>query len=513
MFHDIILTALEHTVRNRKVGLHSLLILGLVLGLLISVATAINLWTASNQIASIASDLFNSAESIASAQRVRTILSDYRRQTMLNSRPTSAERLQLLSNSERKLAEGIRFVEQFISSPEEIELVREMKLEAEKYLDRDRVLILQGYSPARAYSRSVTAFESAADAIQRVIEFNIKEAYAREVDAFARSAGFKRTTIVLIIGVVALVSAILFAFYRLIYGPLMHLRTQLGKYPAVPASAIEFRDETVREIDETSEAFHELIVRLEKLNEQKLTILAAIAHDLRNPLGAIKMSLDLLGEEGSDLSEAERRELVALVDRQVNQLRRLVDDILSTSQTQVGPMQLRTHLVDLRDPIHDVGTLFRATTTKHEIRLNLPAQPVFVEIDGVRMGQVLNNLITNAIKYSPDGGIVELSLRQRESTAILTVSDQGIGIGPEDLPFIFEPFRRSAASRKVAGGIGLGLAASRRIVEAHHGRITVRSEPRSGSTFVLELPVAQPKEIDHQSASSKPISPSVSYET
>ena len=494
-------------MQRKKVGLHFILVAGVFTGFLVSAAIAINLWMASDQITNIASHLYASAESIAAAQGIRASIGDYRRQAMLRQEASEKERLRRIADAEATLAQGLREAESFVSVPQEQDLVKEMRKHSEAYLAANRRLIERGLPVVRVYSLTGPAFEAAAEAIQRVVDINVAEAQHREEEALARSSGFKKTTIALLVCVLLAVTVLMFTFYRLIYNPIKRLRALLGRYPS-EKETLHFPEETVREIHETSQAFRGLIDRLERLNEQKVAFLAAVAHDLRNPLGAIQMSVDLLEETESEQSPAERAELIGVVDRQVTQLRRLLDDILDTAQFQGGQVSLSLQRMDLRSPVRDAGALFRSTSAKHDIRLDLPAKEVPVNVDPTRIGQVMNNLVSNAIKYSPDGGIIEISLRQRGNTAYLGISDQGMGIGREDLPFIFEPFRRTSASRKVAGGLGLGLAATRRIVEAHRGRIDVRSVPHEGTTFLIELPLAET-----QSASSRPMSPSVSYET
>ena len=146
---------------------------------------------------------------------------------------------------------------------------------------------------------------------------------------------------------------------------------------------------------------------------------------------------------------------------------------------------------DLVELCRETVELHRPTTENHRWVLDLPTEPVVIRCDATRIVQVLNNLISNALKYSPEGGLVRVALADAEDTAIVSVSDQGIGISPAERDTIFEPFRRSSTTRDTIPGVGLGLSVARRILEAHGGTIEVRSEEGRGSTFRFFLPHAQ----------------------
>jgi signal transduction histidine kinase len=133
--------------------------------------------------------------------------------------------------------------------------------------------------------------------------------------------------------------------------------------------------------------------------------------------------------------------------------------------------------------------LYAHTSRAHELRLHLPETPVVVRCDAARVEQVANNLVSNAIKYSPDGGRIDVSIERSADRAVLAISDEGVGIAQEELARIFQPFRRGIRLKDAVPGLGLGLATSRRIVERHGGRIEVASSPGCGSTFRVVLPV------------------------
>ncbi|MDQ3545841.1 MAG: HAMP domain-containing histidine kinase [Verrucomicrobiota bacterium] len=235
--------------------------------------------------------------------------------------------------------------------------------------------------------------------------------------------------------------------------------------------------------------FNELIAQLQLQRESQLRFLAGIAHDLRTPLQAIKLSAELLGDHLS----AEQRATVRTIDRQISQLDRQVGDLLDTTRIESGQLELRISEQDLAQLVETSAKVFRGLSARHRIQVTAPDKPIIYPCDPTRIGQVLNNLLSNAIKYSPSGGEITAALSASASGVEFAVTDQGIGISAEDLPHVFEPFRRTAATREAIPGVGLGLSVARRIAEAHGGSIEVKSVPAAGSSFTLSLPKTPPR--------------------
>jgi signal transduction histidine kinase len=232
-----------------------------------------------------------------------------------------------------------------------------------------------------------------------------------------------------------------------------------------------------------------MAVALERQYDNRLAFLGGVVHDLRNPLSVLKLSTALLGADRPAQAPQSSEKALAVVRRQVERLERMLEDLLDAARVEAGHLELRLSRRDLRDISRDVVETFRESSPNHELRLALPEQPLLVSCDPLRIEQVLTNLVSNAIKYSPRGGKVEVALEQPGSEAVLHVVDQGVGIPPDDQAHIFEPFRRSGASRELVAGAGLGLFVAQRIVEAHGGRIEVESRPGAGSTFRVRLPL------------------------
>ncbi|HSK77251.1 MAG TPA: ATP-binding protein [Thermoanaerobaculia bacterium] len=243
-----------------------------------------------------------------------------------------------------------------------------------------------------------------------------------------------------------------------------------------------------QELRDIAGSFNAMAEALSRQHENQMAFLAGVAHDLRNPLSALKMSSAMIGPEAPLPPEERIRHLLALVQRQVDRLDRMVGDFLDAARIEAGQLDLKIEEWDARDLAREVFELFRASSPQHEIELALPAEPVPLCCDPVRIEQVLNNFVSNAIKYSPRGGGVGITVETSRGETVFSVSDSGIGLSAEDLDAIFEPFHRARSSRDSIPGVGLGLFVARRIVEAHGGRIEVESLKDAGSTFRVRLP-------------------------
>jgi signal transduction histidine kinase len=217
--------------------------------------------------------------------------------------------------------------------------------------------------------------------------------------------------------------------------------------------------------------------------------LSIVSHELRTPLTTIKGYAQMLRRKLIDDPEGARFALN--IDSQVSRLGRLVDDLLDVTRFTRGQFQLRRGRVDLRPLLEDIVARFQIVAPGHILRLQLDDGPFEGYWDRDRLEQVLSNLVTNAVKYSPRGGEVTVSTRHDEGVLTVSIRDEGIGIKPEDQAHLFERFYRGANEQKDITGLGLGLYVTRRIVEAHGGKIAVESEPEKGSEFSFTLPLVR----------------------
>jgi signal transduction histidine kinase len=233
--------------------------------------------------------------------------------------------------------------------------------------------------------------------------------------------------------------------------------------------------------------FNDMAVSLARQYENQLSFLAAVAHDLRNPISTLKGSAEILSS-GRELPPETASKILSVIKRQVNGLDRMIGDLLDTSRIEAGHLELRIHDCDARPIAQNAFDLYNSASSDHKLTFTTPDLPIELRCDPLRIEQVLNNLLSNAVKYSPPETTVELSIHHVDDEVEFRVSDQGMGIAQEELPYLFEPFRRTTASKDEIPGVGLGLSVAQRIVRAHGGYIQVQSQIGKGTTFRVHLP-------------------------
>jgi signal transduction histidine kinase/ActR/RegA family two-component response regulator len=231
------------------------------------------------------------------------------------------------------------------------------------------------------------------------------------------------------------------------------------------------------------------------LDRQRADFLTVAAHELRTPLTPLSMYLQTLERRISLHQEAEP-ELVNKARRQVSRLGRLVEDLLDISRLESRRLSLTMARISLNELCEQVVSDFRAQARNHEMMLHRAEVAVTVLGDRVRLEQVLVNLLTNALKYSPAGGPIEVRVETESSEAKVSVKDHGIGVPAAEVPMLFQRFFRAAnASSRNFGGLGIGLYVSHEIVERHGGRFQVQSKQGQGSTFTFRLPLLRPEQV------------------
>lgn len=224
--------------------------------------------------------------------------------------------------------------------------------------------------------------------------------------------------------------------------------------------------------------------------------LAAAAHDLRTPLTVISARAQILGRraEGGSVESAQILDSTQRIVRSVETLTHRIDWLTDVARTHMGGrLDLDMQEIDLRDLVALVVADYRPAAEKHGFSVELPTELPCVQADPDRIRRVLENLVNNAVKYSPDGGLVSIRLdvgtELDQPSVRIAVRDEGVGIPAEDLPHLFEPFHRGRNVPRQVAGSGIGLATAQRIVDEHGGRIGVESEPGQGTTFTVVLPV------------------------
>jgi PAS domain S-box-containing protein len=249
--------------------------------------------------------------------------------------------------------------------------------------------------------------------------------------------------------------------------------------------------------DVTSE--RRLLDEVRTADRRKSEFIGVLSHELRNPLSAIRTALyvieqdDARGDRGSRMHRDAAR---GIIDRQIRHLVRLVDDLLDITRITQNKIHLQRRQVDLgrlvREAVEDNRTNVEARGVNLDVRV--VAGPLPASVDAVRIAQVIGNLLSNAAKFTPAGGVATVTLESSDGAAILTVADSGSGIDAAVLPRLFEPFVQGDRTlERAGGGLGLGLALVRGLVELHGGGVTAHSAGSDqGATFVVRLPLAEP---------------------
>jgi PAS domain S-box-containing protein len=278
------------------------------------------------------------------------------------------------------------------------------------------------------------------------------------------------------------------------------LETRRGKRVEVEIVANAYKEEhhsviqcNIRDITERvhmERKVNEQAEALADLHRRKNEFLAMLSHELRNPLAPISNAVQLLRlQANEDQLQSQAR---AIIERQVGQLTRLVDELMEVSRINTGRVHLHQERVTLKSIVeHAVETVRPLIKQRrHALELTLAPQPIWLYADAARLEQVVVNLLTNAAKYTDDGGKISLSIQQEGDEAVIRVRDSGVGIAPELLPRIFDLFTQAERSvDRSQGGLGIGLCLVQRLVELHRGRVEAHSILGQGSEFVVRLPV------------------------
>jgi signal transduction histidine kinase len=272
---------------------------------------------------------------------------------------------------------------------------------------------------------------------------------------------------------------------RYLLRPMLDLHETVSRLREGDADA-RSREFGPAEVRELSRGFNAMAHSLARQREERLALLAGIAHDLKNPLAGMKWGIHALEQESS---EVHRGLTCTRLHRQVDLLARMVNDLLDAASIEAGKLEMQQQDFDVRGVAEEIVRLYEPTSRAHHFVLEQPDDPVIVYGDPLRIEQVLSNLVSNAVKYSPGGGSIRVTTREDKDEITLCVSDPGVGIAEEDIADLFTPFLRRRSD--IAPGAGLGLSVVHRIVAAHDGSIEVDSRHGIGSTFCVRLPAGR----------------------
>ncbi len=451
------------------------------------------------------SRLRQSVENVVEAARVRgrvaeleTSLLMYQRLSDLYVVTKEAELLTARAELDSRMQQLTSELDQAITDPDDRAILAAATQHLREYLvDRQRLesLPLTLRDVVRQTRPVLTTAFDELEMLRQAAQGRILTAKegSEQVNRIADIVGIA-VAIALVLGAVALILGVL----RYLLRPILTLHETVTRVRSGDTD-VQVKPQGLRETAELMDGLNEMVETLRRQRENQLIFLAGVAHDLRNPLSALKLGVVALQQP---LSDAQRQKLGARLDRQLNRLARMIEDLLDATRIEAGKLELRHEEFDLHEVLEDTVRLLAPTAPEHEITLRAPSEPVIVDGDSARLAQVLSNLLSNAIKYSPGARPIEVRLKADGTVVSIEVEDHGIGIATQDLPNIFLPFRRRQSN--VPPGASLGLSVVRRIVTAHGGHIEVHSEQGAGSTFCVTIPRTAPRSAATPTPSTDP---------
>ncbi|MFE8599693.1 HAMP domain-containing sensor histidine kinase [Archangium violaceum] len=454
----------------------SAVLLGLVTLITAGALVAVTTWMGRDSV-----HLWQAGESVRAAEELEIALLQHSRERRLLEVTEAEEHAHAMREAETQAHYWLEQARGHVGGASEAELLADVTREVEAYFTQARSDSASGL----LVGTSDPALETILALTERLVNVNVTDARNLMEEA---QRWDQRADLIGILAVLMLltgVGLVLWAERRLVYRPVELLQEalmglQLGSTwtPAPEVGAQELRN--------IARAFNDMVSRLERQREAQVSFLAGVAHDLRNPITALKLATS--GAGSGEIPPERALQRLAMVERQVERLGRMVNDLLDTTRIEAGQLDLHLEEHDLAELVREAVELHRPISDRHVLELQVPESPTPVRCDATRISQVLNNLLSNAIKYSPEGGPVRIHLTPADGGYRITVTDSGVGIAPSEKESIFEPFRRSASTRETIPGVGLGLAVTRKILAAHGGSMDVESEPGKGSTFSVRLP-------------------------
>ncbi|MCW8193328.1 HAMP domain-containing histidine kinase [Proteobacteria bacterium 005FR1] len=454
-------------------------------------ALAASLFRVSELLDRSARDVALAGEGIRIGEELKSTLLTHNRNAFLYSLRGEPWRVDTRREQRREIINILANLRLVTASPEEERIVTELRDQVQIYFDQRRALAEAGVSPLAEYLQISDYVNGVVVEVDRLTALNSARMNLVMAEIDERNALANDLAILLLSLSAGLLLALMAAAYFFAARPLSRLAASVESYGKGESGA-RVRPTGLTELKEIGASFNAMAERLEQRRQDQLRFVASIAHDLRNPLHSIRLAAEVLTHKiGASGDGGGERELSEMLRRQIRSLDLMLQDLLDTSRIEAGHLDLIRTVRDIRPLVQDAVDLHRSSAELHELILDLPDAPVLCHCDPLRCSQVMNNLLSNAIKYSPNGGVITVRVESGGDNVEISVHDQGIGIDPADLSSIFKPFQRSAATRETIPGIGLGLSVSRRIVEAHGGRLEVISVPGEGSTFTIQLPRAQ----------------------
>ena len=320
------------------------------------------------------------------------------------------------------------------------------------------------------------------------------------VDEGAEAYGRSRLLVLAFAGVsVVFALGLGYAMSWSLIGPIRQMNARFGEIAAGDFSRrleVPNRDELgalADDLNRMSDEIGRLVREVEAASRNKSEFLANMSHELRTPLNAIIGFSEVLSERMFGEINEKQAEYIGDILQSGQHLLSLINDILDLSKIEAGRMELELSDFDLPSAVENTLTLVRERAVRREITLErtLDERLGTILADERKVRQVLLNLLSNALKFTPEGGKIDVRAALNDGAAAISVTDNGVGIAPEDLEKVFEEFRQVGTVSKKVEGTGLGLAISRKFIELHGGKIWVTSQVGTGSTFAFTLPLRQ----------------------
>jgi signal transduction histidine kinase len=318
-----------------------------------------------------------------------------------------------------------------------------------------------------------------------------KERFSRSLDTAARKA----ERLDAIANTIAIASAcllllgVVFAVWwtrYFVFRPMDSIAGTIGRFADGDLTA-RATEQGTDELRRAARTYNELADALVNIRRRQLRYVATIVHDLRTPLAAIQLAAGYVAPDRPLPPESRLRDLFVVIERQLQRMNAMIAGVLGAVQIDTGELVLRVERCDLAEATRGRIEFLRSMAPTYRFTLELEGTATAV-VDGRRIEQVIDNLLTNAVQYSPSGSRVAVSVTGSEDAVAIEVASEGIGIEPELQRQLFQPFARGRHAHEDVPGVGLGLYVSRRIVEAHGGTIAVDSAAGAGATFRVTLP-------------------------
>jgi signal transduction histidine kinase len=393
------------------------------------------------------------------------------------------------AQTRESLRDQLTSLDRYARSTSALVMFEQLKTNVDRFLQVRADSEAGGLDPGEVVAASEPFFEASLRSASQILQHKVAQSERIESDLNHWLRNASQLTIAV---ASLLMTGLLLAFVmmaKMVFKPLLAMRDRMTHY-AAGATDIRLDPSGANEVRDLARGFNTMADRLAIQRTQQLQFLSGVVHDLRNPLTPLMAYSSMISPEHPLPDEAQVRRAFAVIHREVDRINNMIGDLLEVTRIEAGNLNLHLKRCDLARVAKHTADLFQRISERHAI-VRRGEKSLEFACDEGRIGQVLTNLVSNAIKYSPDGGKVTLETKRQKDTAIFTVRDQGVGIAPEEIGQLFQPFHRAAATRGTIPGVGLGLSVAKRIVEAHGGRIEVESTLGRGSSFTVFLPMAK----------------------